>query len=146
MGSSLAPYMIKLPFPLQALLAFFLTDEAYALTISQIHKTRYSVLYQLTVGTVLYVFWVMATAAGVFLGSYISDPLTWGLDFAMPATFLILLIPLLADRINLIVCGIAAIVSVVGALYLPGKWYIIIACLAASIIGGLLEGDSNHAQ
>jgi Predicted branched-chain amino acid permease (azaleucine resistance) len=146
MGSSLAPYMLKLPFPLQALLTFCLTDEAYALTISRIHKARYNVLYQLTVSTVLYLAWVLATAAGVFLGSYISDPLTWGLDFAMPATFLVLLIPLLADRINLIVCGIAAVISVVGALYLPGKWYIIIACLAASVIGGLLEGDSKNAQ
>lgn len=145
MGTSLAPYMLKLPFSLQALLAFFLTDEAYALTISRIHKARYSMLYQLTVSTMLYLVWVLATVAGVVLGSYISDPLTWGLDFAMPATFLVLLIPLLTDRISLTVFGMAAMVSVFGALYLPGKWYIIIACLTASIIGGLLEGDSKHA-
>ncbi|MDA8221621.1 AzlC family ABC transporter permease [Desulfosporosinus sp.] len=146
MGSSLAPYMVRLPFPLQAFLAFFLTDEAYALTISRIHKARYSVPYQLTVSIVLYLVWVLATITGVVLGGYISDPLTWGLDFAMPATFLVLLIPLLADRISLIVFAIAAVVSVFAALYLPGKWYIIIACLIASLIGGLLEGDSEHAQ
>jgi 4-azaleucine resistance transporter AzlC len=145
MGSSLAPHMKRLPFPLQALLAFFLTDEAYALTISRIHKTSYSALYQLIVGTELYLVWVLATVVGVVLGSYISDPLTWGLDFAMPATFLVLLMPLLADRISLIVFGIAAVVSVLAALYLPGKWYIIIACLAASLIGGLLDGDNEHA-
>ncbi|WP_088224707.1 AzlC family ABC transporter permease [Desulfosporosinus sp. FKB] len=146
MGSSLSPYMIELPFPLQAILSFFLTDEAYALTISRIHKAKYSVLYQLTVSTMLYLVWILATAAGVVLGSYISDPLTWGLDFAMPATFLVLLIPLLANRISLIVFGAAAVVSVLAALNLPGKWYIIIACLTASLIGGLLEGDSKHAQ
>ncbi|WP_081963057.1 AzlC family ABC transporter permease [Desulfosporosinus sp. HMP52] len=146
MGSSLAPYMIKLPLPLQAFMAFFLTDEAYALTISRIPKTGYSVLYQVTVSTTLYLVWVLATVAGVFLGSYISDPLTWGLDFAMPATFLVLLIPMLASRISLIVFGIAGVVSVFGALYLPGKWYIIVACLTASLIGGLLEGESNHAK
>ncbi|MGC7871179.1 AzlC family ABC transporter permease [Desulfosporosinus sp. SYSU MS00001] len=146
MGSSLSPYMIELPFPLQAILSFFLTDEAYALTISRIHKAKYSAHYQLTVSTMLYLVWILATAAGVVLGSYISDPLTWGLDFAMPATFLVLLIPLLANRISLIVFGAAAVVSVLAALNLPGKWYIIIACLTASLIGGLLEGDSKHAQ
>jgi len=146
MGSSLAPYMMRLPFPLQAFLAFFLTDEAYALTISRIHKANYSVLYQLTASTTLYLVWVLSTIAGVVLGSYISDPLTWGLDFAMPATFLVLLIPLLADRKCLIVFGIAAVASVVAALYLPGKWYIIIACVTAILIGGLLEGGSKHAQ
>lgn len=145
MGSSLAPFMMRLSFPLQAFLAFFLTDEAYALTISRIHKAKYSVLYQLTVSTTLYLVWVLSTVAGVLLGSYISDPLSWGLDFAMPATFLVLLIPLLADRKCLIVFGMAAVVSVVAALYLPGKWYIIIACLTASLIGGLLEGDKEHA-
>lgn len=146
MGSSLAPYMLKLPFPLQALLTFFLTDEAYALTISRVPKTGYSALYQLTVSTTLYLFWVLSTAVGVFLGSYISDPLTWGLDFAMPATFLVLLIPMLANRISLIVFAAAALVSVISSLYLPGKWYIIVACLTASLIGGLLEGESKHAQ
>lgn len=145
MGSSLAPYMMKLPFPIQAFLAFFLTDEAYALTISRAHKVRYSVLYQLTVSSLVYIVWVLATIAGVILGSYISNPLAWGLDFALPATFLVLLIPLLKDRISLIVFGLAAAVSVSAALYLPGKWYIIIACLAASLIGGLLEGDSEDA-
>lgn len=145
MGSSLAPYMLRLPFPVQALLSFFLTDEAYALTISRIHKARYSVFYQFTVSILLYLVWVLATVAGVVLGSYISDPLTWGLDFAMPATFLVLLIPLLIDRVSLIVFGMAAVVSVSAALYLPGKWYIIIACLTASLLGGLLEGDSKHA-
>lgn len=145
MGSSLAPYMIRLPFPLQAFLAFFLTDEAYALTISRIHKARYTVPYQLTVSTLVYIVWVLATIAGVVLGSYISDPLAWGLDFALPATFLVLLIPLLKNRITLIVFGMAAVVSVSAAIYLPGKWYIIIACLIASLIGGYLEGDSEHA-
>jgi len=51
----------------------------------------------------------------------------------------------LADRKSLIVFGMAAVVSVVAALYLPGKWYIVIACLSASLIGGLLEGASEHA-
>lgn len=36
-----------------------------------------------------------------------------------------------------------ALVAVLGALYLPGKWYIIIACLAASVAGGLLEGKKD---
>ena len=146
MGSSLAPYMSRLPFPLQAFLAFFLTDEAYALTISRIHTFRYGALYQLTVSVTLYLAWIAATAVGVVLGSYVPDPLSWGLDFAMPATFLVLLIPLLTDRISLIVFGIAAGISAAAALYLPGKWYIIIACLTASLAGGLLEGDRENAH
>ena len=147
MASSLAPYMTKLPFPLQAFMAFFLTDESYALTITRVAKARYSMVYQLTVSISLYLAWLVSTIVGVALGGYIPDPLAWGLDFAMPATFLVLLVPLLDDRNNLIVFAIAAVASVFAALYLPGKWYIIIVCLIASLIGGLLEeGGSRHAQ
>lgn len=146
MGSSLAPHMMKLPFPLQALLAFLLTDETYAMTVSRIHKDSYSALYQLTASITFYLVWILSTVVGVVLGGYIPDPLTWGLDFAMPATFLVLLIPHLIDRTSLIVFGAAAVVSVLAAMYLPGKWYIIIACLVASLIGGLLEGDNEHAK
>ncbi len=146
MGVSLAPHMVKLPLSRQALLAFVLTDESYALTVGRLDKAGYSYKYQLGASMAIYVSWVMATAAGAFLGGYISDPLTWGLDFAMPATFLALLVPLLVDRTSLIVCFIAGAVAVLAALYLPGKWYIILACLTASIAGGLLEGGRENAQ
>jgi predicted branched-subunit amino acid permease len=34
---------------------------------------------------------------------------------------------------------VAAVVSVAAAVLLPGKWYIIFAALAATLVGGLLE-------
>lgn len=146
MGSSLAPYMMRLPLPFQAFTAFFLTDESYALTISRIHKDRYNHRYQLTVSITLYLAWFLATLAGVVLGGYITDPLAWGLDFAMPATFLVLLVPLVQDRTSMIVMLVSGIVAVSAALLLPGKWYIILACIAASVVGGILEGRKQHAH
>ncbi|MTV48400.1 branched-chain amino acid ABC transporter permease [Heliobacillus mobilis] len=147
MGASLAPYMSQLPKPLQALLAFVLTDESYAITISRTHNGHYSGAYQLGTSVLLYTTWAVSTAVGAYLGSYFPDPLAWGLDFAMPATFMVLLIPrLMEDRIQQIVCAIAAVLAVAGALLLPGKWYIIIACLAASAVGAYLEGGKGGAQ
>lgn len=57
----------------------------------------------------------------------------------MIATFLVLLIPRLVDRISIVVCALSGIIAVVGALYLPGKWYIIVACLLASVVGSIME-------
>ena len=146
MGASLAPYMVRLSLPLQVLLSFLLTDEAYAVTISRIEKSGYSVSYQFGASISLYVAWFLSTAVGVFLGSYIPDPLAWGLDFAMPVTFLVLLLPRLTDKISLIVCVIAGIIAVAGAAYLPGKWYMMVACIVATVVGGLLEGGKNSAR
>lgn len=141
MGASLAPYMMKLPLPLQAILSFGLVDESYALTTNRINSSGYSAYYQLGCNMALYITWAISTTVGTIAGSYIDDPLQWGLDFAMPATFLVLLIPRLVDKQSIIVCVIAAISAVLGAIYLPGKWYIIIACLLASAIGGIMERE-----
>ena len=57
-----------------------------------------------------------------------------------------MLIPRLINPAALVVCGVAALVTVIGALYLPGKWYIIAACVAATIVGGLMDKETKHAN
>lgn len=84
MGASLAPHMMELSRLKQAGLSFLLTDEAYAITVSRMQKAEYSAEYQTGASLALYVVWFVSTAVGVAAGSYIPDPLAWGLDFAMP--------------------------------------------------------------
>lgn len=139
MGASLAPYQAGLPLARQAVLAFSMVDESYAITMDRIVRRGYSNSHQLGASAALYVAWSLATVAGVLLGEYIPDPLAWGLDFALPATFLAMLVPRLGSPASLAVCLVAAVVAVAAALLLPGKWYIILAALAATLVGGLLE-------
>ncbi len=142
MGASLSPYMNRMSLMSKALLCFGMADETYAVTISRTQSTGYSASYQLGSNATGYITWAVSTLGGIFLGERISDPLSWGLDFAMPATFLALLIPRLCDKVSGIVCLVSAVVSVVAAVYVPGKWYIILACLIAVVVGGLLEGET----
>jgi 4-azaleucine resistance transporter AzlC len=146
MGASLAQYMVQQPLSRQMLLSFLLTDEAYAMTISRVYQGGYSEAYHLGVSIILYVTWGFATIAGVFVGSYIPDPLAWGLDFAMPAAFLVLLFPRITDRISVVVCIVAGLIAVVGAVYLPGKWYMIAACFGAVLVGGFMEGAKANSK
>ena len=146
MGASLSPYVTKLPLARQAILAFAMADESYAVTMDRVQKRGYSESYQFGTNTAMYTTWALATMTGIAVGKFIPDPLAWGLDFAMPATFLAMLIPRLKSRVSIIVCLVAAVIAVVCALYLPGKWYIIIACLVASLVGGLLEGGDQVAD
>ena len=145
MGASLAPYMTQLSIPAKALLTFGMVDETYAVTISHAQKNGYSAAYQLGSNVTGYITWTLSTIGGIVLGSHISDPLSWGLDFAMPATFLALLIPRLTDKVSVIVCLVAAVVSVMAAVAIPGKWYIILACLLAVMAGGWLERGESDA-
>jgi len=145
MGASLTPYVTRLPLARQALLAFGMVDETYAITMSRIQKHGYSEHYQLGTNSAFYLIWILSTLTGIVLGAYIPDPLNWGLDFAMPATFLAMLMPRLVNKTSITVCLVAAVIAALSALYLPGKWYIIIACLSASLAGGLLEGRDSRA-
>lgn len=145
MGASLAPYMTGMSLTQKALLTFGMADETYAVTISRAQAAGYHPSYQLGSNLAGYITWFTSTVLGVYLGGKIHDPLSWGLDFAMPATFLALLIPRLQDKVSLAVCLTAAGVSVWAAVAIPGKWYIIIACLVAVLVGGLFErGESGE--
>jgi 4-azaleucine resistance transporter AzlC len=145
MGASLAPYFDKLSVPWKAFLCFGMADETYAVTISRAQANGYHRDYQFGSNATGYVTWAVSTLIGVFLGSHINNPLAWGLDFAMPATFLALLVPRLTDRVSLAVGGVSAVVSVAAAVLVPGKWYIIIACLFAVGLGAWLEGGETDA-
>ena len=145
MGASLAPHMKNLPLAWQAVLTFGMTDETYAVTMNRTMRSGYHPSYQLGANLALYFAWAMSTAVGVAAGSMIPNPLAWGLDFAMPATFLAMLLPRIKERRGLLVCLTAALVAVMSALWLPGKWYIITAAVAATVVGGLLEGAENSA-
>ena len=139
MGASLSSYLFKQPRTLQYLLAFSMTDESYALTTNRIEQKGYNPFYQLGVSFFLYILWAFSTFIGAVLYHSIPNPLEWGLDFIIPLTFLVLLVPRLINRTALVVALASAFTAVLGALYLPGKWYIILAAVTASIVGGLIE-------
>ncbi|MEZ4677669.1 MAG: AzlC family ABC transporter permease [Caldilineaceae bacterium] len=106
-SASLAPYLQHLHRGWQALLAYLLTDEAYAIAITRYweapgqtpvvepsaNQTHWFVL---GAGLALWVTWQISTAVGVFLGSQV--PAAWSLDFAMPLTFIAIVVPALRDR------------------------------------------------
>lgn len=146
MSASLASHLLKERTALQALISFGLTDESYALTINRIERSGYSPYYQLAVHFFLYITWAVSTSLGVILVRHIADPLKWEIDFIIPASFLVLLVPRLINKASFVVCGVSALTAVAGNVFLPGKWYIVLACLLGSIVGTAYERSYGHAQ
>lgn len=138
MGASLAPYLRPAPGWLKALLAFQFTDESYAVGVRAFLDGTGSPAYQFGANLSMYTIWPISTAAGILLGALIPDPAAYGLDLIFPLTFLGLLAPLLRDRTNTTVAALAGVLAVAGALFLPGRWYILLAGVVASGIGALL--------
>ena len=145
MGASLAPHLLKQPFWQQALLAFGMADETYAVTVNRIANSGYHPAYQWGCNIAGYVTWTASTVMGALIGGRLGNPLSWGLDIVMPATFLAMLMPRLRQRAGLAAAVTGATVSVLGALYLPGKWYLLLAAVAAAFVGGYMKGAEENA-
>jgi 4-azaleucine resistance transporter AzlC len=142
-SASVAPYVKHLRRPWKWLLAYLLTDEAYAVAASRYvrdgHLSDPSPLrhwYFLGAGVTLWASWQASTAAGLFLGAQI--PGRWSLDFTLALTFIALVFPSLKERAGAAAAVTAGIVAVLAA-GLPYKLGLVIAALAGIGAGLLLE-------
>jgi 4-azaleucine resistance transporter AzlC len=139
LAASLVPYIRQAPPWIKALLAFHLTDEGYAMGMRAWLDGRGSLSYLFGVNLSLFTIWQCSTIAGMLLSAQIPNPAAYGLDLIFPLTFIGLLVPLLRDRTNVLVALLAGALTIGGALLLPGRWYILLAGIAASGVGALMS-------
>jgi 4-azaleucine resistance transporter AzlC len=122
--------------------AYFLTDEAYGVSISRGARTfRYVLGAELS----LFVTWNVATFAGALLGGVIPDPERLGVDFVFPVAFLALLVPLLRRRVEVLVAVVAGIVAWALAKGLPGGLPVVGAGVSGALLGALLTRGEKPA-
>jgi 4-azaleucine resistance transporter AzlC len=97
-SANLAAHFERLTRPWKVVLAWLLTDEAFAVASLRYRRqdTTSAHWYTLGTGLTLWGAWQVSTALGILVGAGI--PTTWSLDFALPLTFLALLAPMLTDR------------------------------------------------
>jgi 4-azaleucine resistance transporter AzlC len=139
-SASVAPHLRKLPLCWKFLLAYLLTDEAYAVGITHYNletNPRNKHWYFLGAGLTLWATWQVSTALGIFIGKQI--PPGWPLDFVLPLTFIALVVPALKDKANIVAAVTAAILSVL-TFSLPFKTGILISSFIGILLGVLVEG------
>jgi 4-azaleucine resistance transporter AzlC len=145
-SASLAPYAAALQLRWKVVLSYLLTDEAYAPTILHYEKegfTPHTHWFWLGAGTCLWITWQISTALGIFLGAAIPE--SWSLDFALPLTFIAMVVPVLKDRPVIAAAVTAGIVALV-AFTLPYKLGLILAALVGIFVGTLLEGSKSPKE
>ena len=142
-SASLAPYLKNLSLKWKVLLSYLLTDEAYAPSILKYEATGigpFSHWFLLGAGFALWSTWQISTAFGIFLGTAI--PKEWPLDFALPLTFIAMVIPALKNR-PMVAAAVSAGLVAVLANSLPFKLGLILAALTGILVGTVLEGRKS---
>jgi 4-azaleucine resistance transporter AzlC len=139
-SASTAPYLRHLQPAWKWLLAYLLTDEAYAVGITRYMQPEEDAnkhWYLFGAGITLWSGWQISTAAGIFLGAAV--PSSWSLDFALALTFIALLAPALHDRAALASAASAGLTAVL-AYSLPLKLGLVAAALVGIVVGLIVEG------
>ena len=124
-----------LPWLKRILFAFFLTDEMFAITNSYIEKYgKFNYLYAVSSGVVFYLMWNISTLGGIIAGSSIDNLEELGLEFAIAATFIAIVIPSIKSK------GMLASVITSGFSVLVLKLINVEYALILATVIGMLSG------
>ncbi len=138
-SASVAPYVSHLKPIWKYVLAYFLTDEAYAVAITNYDKNGVSDTrhwYFLGAGVTLWTAWNISTLVGILVGGSIGS--NWPVGFFLPLTFIALVVPALKDHPSVAAAVIAGAVGLL-TMNFPYKTGLLIAAFCGIAAGLLLE-------
>ncbi|MCY1395740.1 Inner membrane protein YgaZ [compost metagenome] len=140
-SATLQPHVTHLPQRWRVPLAFWLTDETFAVVQRYylVHgDTPQGQWYWLGVTVALYACWVSSSLVGVLFGQALPNLAGWGLEFAMLATFIGIVVPLLRNRPQIAAALAAGAVALLTYAW-PYKLGLMASAFAGIAVGVLLE-------
>jgi len=118
MATSLRPHFMRFTLTRRLAAAFFLTDESFAMATRHFRRGGTSLAYYVTFAVALFVLWNLSTLAGIALGNTIGEPRRFGIDFAITATFIGIVVLAVRRPADVAVAVVAG--AIAGALALAG--------------------------
>ena len=138
-SASMAPHIRHLGPAWKAVLAYLLTDEAYAVVVTHYNQggdASFKHWHYLGAGLTLWTTWQAATAAGILLGSHL--PSDWPLGIFLPLTFIALVVPAVKDRASVMAALVAGLVGFL-AMDFPLRTGLLLAALVGIVAGMVLD-------
>jgi predicted branched-subunit amino acid permease len=128
-GAVVSEHLSDLKMIWKIIISYFLIDQAFAVSNEYLKKNKDKNNYFHLVGggATCWIIWQSTTFLGIILGSAIPEEL--GLSFAVPLTFLALLVNDFRKLINVVVIIISGLVATIGYNFIPFKAYVILAAL-----------------
>lgn len=140
-SAALQPYVGKLSQRWRVPLAFGLTDETFAVVQRRYlarGMTDHGQWYHAGVALALYLSWVSSSLVGALFGQSVPNLAGWGLDFAMLATFIGIVVPALRNQPQIAAAIVAGAVALLCHTW-PYKLGLMAAALSGIAVGVWLE-------
>jgi 4-azaleucine resistance transporter AzlC len=146
MSASLAPHLHSWRRRTLGAFAYQLTDETFAVHATQMADRPPDKVQAFCINACAQAAWVSGSWLGVVGGQFIPDPKPWGLDYALPALFLALLVFQLRDQIDLAIALFAGVLAV-GLVWLGlNHVSIVLATCASATLGAIWETRSKRSS
>lgn len=129
-----------------ALFGYELTDETFALHTVRMARDNPPLAETFGVNITSQLSWVVGSLAGYLAGGQIADVRPVGLDYALPAMFIALLVPQIVKPVYLIMAVLAGVVSVSLSLLGFSQSHVIAATVIASTVGLGVEQWINRSS
>ena len=128
-GAVVSEHLSDLKLIWKIIISYFLIDQAFARSNEYFKQNKNENKYFHLVGggATCWIIWQSTTFLGIILGAAIPEKL--GLSFAIPLTFLALLINDFRKLINVVVIVVSGFVATLGYNLIPFKAYVIVAAL-----------------
>ena len=137
-GAVVSEHLSDLKLIWKIIISYFLIDQAFAISNEYLkrneNKNRY--FHLVGAGATCWIIWQSTTFLGIVLGAAIPEKL--GLSFAVPLTFLALLVNDFRKFINVIVIIVSGSVATLGYQIIPYKAYVIVAAFVGLFVAFIL--------
>jgi 4-azaleucine resistance transporter AzlC len=134
MSSTLSLYFNRSRLRTLGLLAAQLTDESFAVAMSNTSRIENRPGYLFGLQMTSHLAWITGSVGGAFFGGLI-DHQSYGIPFALPALFICLLVFQIRKGHHVFIMVVAGVASLFFRWVFPGNWYIILTALVASGVG-----------
>ncbi|GIC78718.1 AzlC family ABC transporter permease [Moritella sp. F3] len=143
-GMAMRHQMSPLPLRWRLTLGFLLTDELFAIC-SETKQHKFDRWFAFGGGFSFYLIWNIASAVGIIAGQQIPNLDELGLDFAIAATFIALVVPAIKTPSILVSVLVSLVMAVVCELFhVPGG--LLIAALSGMSAGMLTAKLTNETH
>ena len=138
MSSALAVHLSRVSRGFLAVFAYGVTDESFAVNIARFRRKSWDRWRALLVNQLSNFMWISATTLGALAGQFVPEG-AFGIDYALTAMFICLLVVQVYSMIYLITALISGVIAIIWYIALPGYSYIVGASICAATIGYLIK-------
>ena len=145
MSSALAVFLKNADHKKLTVFAYGVTDESFAVNLSKFRDSQWDLDSALVTNYTANFTWIITTVLGGVGGQFIPEH-AFGIDYALIAMFICLLVFQLRGFVYVLTAAIAGIWAVILSMLIPGNSYIVIASMAAAAAGVVIKKKTGWGK